>query len=247
MGETRGKVYLIGAGPGDPELMTLKAARALRMADVVLVDDLVNRGCLAHARSDARVIEVGKRGGCESTPQVFIEKMMIETAKSGRTVARLKGGDPYVFGRGGEEAETLKSHGIEVEVIPGVTAGTAVPAAAGIPLTHRDMAHGVTFLTGQTSDAEPDWKALVRSGMTLVVYMGLRNLARIASRLRAAGMDPRTPACIIENGTLRTQKQLLTTLGDLSGAGFCGPAIVVIGEVASFASILAAEPKARAA
>ena len=242
-----GKVYLIGAGPGDPELMTLKAARALRMADVVLVDELVNRGCLAHARSDARIIEVGKRGGCRSTPQPFIEKLLVLYSREGKIVARLKGGDPYVFGRGGEEAEKLKSHGIEVEVIPGVTAGIAAAAAAGIPLTHRDVSHGVTFLTGHTSQAEPDWKALARSGMTLVVYMGLRNLERIASRLRAAGMDPRTPACIIENGTLRTQKQLLSTLGELSGAGFSGPAIVVIGEVASFARILAAEPKARAA
>src|SRR5262245_47016679 len=141
----------------------------------------------------------------------------------------------------------LKSHGIEVEVIPGVTAGTAVPAAAGIPLTHRDVSHGVIFLTGHTSESEPDWKALVRSGMTLVVYMGLRNAERIASRLRSAGMDARTPACIIENGTLRSQRQRLTTLAGLSGAGFAGPAIIVIGEVAAFSRILAAEPAARAA
>jgi uroporphyrin-III C-methyltransferase len=242
-----GKVYLIGAGPGDPELMTLKAARALHRADVVLIDDLVNRGCLAHARSDARIIEVGKRGGGKATSQVFIEKMMVDTARRGLTVARLKGGDPYVFGRGGEEAEALKSHGIEVELIPGVTAGTAVPAAAGIPLTHRDVAHGVIFLTGHTSDAEPEWKALVRTGMTLVIYMGLRNAERIGARLRAAGMDPRTPVCIIENGTLRNQRQRLATLEDLSSAGFSGPAIIVIGEVASFARILATEREARAA
>jgi uroporphyrin-III C-methyltransferase len=242
-----GKVYLIGAGPGDPELMTLKAARALRLADVVLIDELVNRGCLAHARSDVRVIEVGKRGGCTSTPQAFIEKLMVLHCREGKTVARLKGGDPFIFGRGGEEAEKLKSYGIDVEVIPGVTAGTAVPAAAGIPLTHRDIAHGVTFLTGHTSESEPDWKALVRSGMTLVIYMGLRNVERIASRLRTAGMDPRTPACIIENGTLRSQRHQVATLAELSGAGFSGPAIIVIGEVASFARILATEPAARAA
>jgi len=241
------KVFLIGAGPGDPELMTLKAARALRLADVVLIDELVNRGCLAHARSDARIIEVGKRGGCASTPQAFIEKLMVLHSREGKTVARLKGGDPFIFGRGGEEAEKLRSCGIDVEVIPGITAGTAVPAAAGIPLTHRDIAHGVTFLTGHTSESEPDWKALVRSGMTLVIYMGLRNAERIASRLRSAGMDPRTPACVIENGTLRSQRHQASTLAELSGAGFSGPAIVVVGEVASFARVLAAEPAARAA
>src|SRR5712692_3277224 len=132
-----GKVFLIGAGPGDPELMTLKAARALGAADVVLVDELVNRGCLAHARSDAKVIEVGKRGGCKSTPQVFIEKLMVTFARTGQTVARLKGGDPFVFGRGGEEMQALAAEGIEVVVIPGITAGIGVPAALGIPVTHR--------------------------------------------------------------------------------------------------------------
>src|SRR3954465_14347801 len=137
-----GKVFLIGAGPGDPELMTLKAARGLGGADVILIDELVSRGCLAHARSDARVIEVGKRGGCKSTSQLFIHKAMLEMARSGHTVARLKGGDPFIFGRGGEELEALLAAGIEVEVIPGVTAGTAIPAALGIPVTHRALARG---------------------------------------------------------------------------------------------------------
>jgi uroporphyrin-III C-methyltransferase len=240
-----GKVYLIGAGPGDPELMTLKAARALGQADVVLIDELVSRGCLAHARSDARVIEVGKRGGCKSTPQVFIEKVMLETAKRGLTVARLKGGDPFVFGRGGEEAEALKAHGIEVEVIPGITAGTAVPAALGIPVTHRRVTHGVTFVTGH--GAEIDWAALARCGTTLVIYMGLKNLEKISSQLIAAGLNPGTPACIIENGTLRTQRELVTTLGGLSAAGFEGPAIIVIGDVVRFARQHASQPQARAA
>ena len=240
-----GKVFLVGAGPGDPELMTLKAARALGVADVILVDELVSRGCLAHARLDAIVVEVGKRGGCKSTPQAFIERLMIAHAKQGRTVVRLKGGDPFVFGRGGEELETLISHGIEVEVIPGVTAGTAVPAALGIPVTRRGYAHGVTFVTGHGVGI--DWAALVRSKTTLVIYMGLRNADTISSSLVAAGMDPATPACVIENGTLKTQRQLVTTLADLTGAGFAGPAIIVVGDVVRFAASGALHQMVRAA
>jgi uroporphyrin-III C-methyltransferase len=244
----RPRVTLIGAGPGDPELLTLKAARALAAADVVLVDALVNRGCLAHIRTGARVIEVGKRGGCKSTPQAFIEKLLIQYAKQKFNVVRLKGGDPFVFGRGGEEMEALRAQGIEVEVIPGVTAGTAVPASLGIPVTHRAFARGVTFVTGHTKDgADPDWQALVRSRTTLVVYMGLQGLSRILSALTAAGMDPATPACIIENGTLHNQKQRVATLGTLSGEGFAGPALIVIGDVVRFAHVTATELKARAA
>jgi uroporphyrin-III C-methyltransferase len=242
------KVYLIGAGPGDPELMTLKAARALGRADVVLVDDLVSRGCLAHARSGVRIIEVGKRGGCKSTSQRFIEKLMIETARSDQVVARLKGGDPFVFGRGGEELQALLEAGIEVEVIPGITAGIGIPATLGIPVTHREVARGVTLVTGHTKDGiEPDWEALARSGTTLVIYMGLKNLERICAALKAAGMDLATPACIVENGTLRIQKQRVTVLGALSGEGFQGPCIVVIGEVVRFARAAGTLPQARAA
>jgi uroporphyrin-III C-methyltransferase len=228
-----GKVFLIGAGPGDPELMTLKAARALYTADVVLIDELVNRGCLAHVRSDARIIEVGKRAGCKSTPQAFIEKLLVLHAKQGKTVARLKGGDPFVFGRGGEELAYLEANGVEVEVIPGITAGIAAPAALGIPVTHRQVSRGVTFVTGH--GAAVDWDALARCGTTLVIYMGLRGLDYIVGRLLAAGMAPATPACIIENGTLRTQRELVTTLGELSAAGFNGPAIVVVGDVVRLA------------
>ena len=241
------KVYLIGAGPGDPELMTLKAARALGSADVVLIDELVNRGCLAHARSGAKVIEVGKRGGSHATPQEYIEKLAIQLARTGKVVARLKGGDPFIFGRGGEELAALVAAGVEVEVIPGVTAGISVPATLGIPVTHRDVARGVTFVTGHTRDGSgPDWKALVASGTTLVVYMGLRNLQRILDSLRAAGMDPKTPACIIENGTLPGQRQAVATLDSLSGAGFSGPAMIVIGPVVGFAAAFSQAP-ARAA
>lgn len=230
-----GKVFLIGAGPGDPELLTLKAARALALAEVVLVDELVGRGCLAHVRAGAKVIEVGKRGGCRSTPQAFIEKLMIREARAGRAVARLKGGDPFVFGRGGEELQALREANLEVEVIPGITAGLGVPAALGIPVTHRGLARGVTFVTGHTQDSrEPDWQALARSDTTLVVYMGLANLKNVLERLISAGMDPETPACIVENGTLASQRQRIATLATLSAAGFAGPALIVIGEVVRF-------------
>jgi uroporphyrin-III C-methyltransferase len=231
-----GKVVLIGAGPGDPELLTLKAARALALADVVLVDELVGRGCLEHVRAAAKVIEVGKRGGCRSTPQAFIERLMVREARAGRTVARLKGGDPFVFGRGGEELQALREAGIEVEVIPGITAGIGVPAALGIPVTHRGLARGVTFVTGHTQDGrEPNWQALARSGTTLVVYMGLASLKNILESLISAGMDAATPACLVENGTLATQRQRVATLATLTADGFDGPALIVIGEVVRFA------------
>jgi uroporphyrin-III C-methyltransferase len=150
-------------------------------------------------------------------------------------VARLKGGDPFVFGRGGEEVAALRTHGIEVEVIPGITAGTAVPATLGIPVTDRRSTRGVTFVTGH--GGEVDWEALARSGTTLVIYMGLRNVEYIACRLQGGGMDPHTPACIIENGTLRSQRQQITTLAGLSAAGFSGPALVVVGDVVRFAAL----------
>jgi uroporphyrin-III C-methyltransferase len=239
-----GKVYLIGAGPGDPQLMTLKAARALGRADVVLVDALVNRGCLAHTHPGARIVEVGKRSGSPSTEQTFIEKTMVGMARNGHTVARLKGGDPFIFGRGGEELRALMDAGVEVEVIPGITAGVGVPAALGIPLTHRELSHGVTFVTGHGTDV--DWNALVRSRTTLVIYMGLRNLPKIVSALKSAGMDAATPACVIENGTLATQRQVVTRLGALTGAGFRGPALIVIGAVVGLARS-AVQEKAKAA
>ena len=249
MASTRdAKVFLVGAGPGDPELLTLKAVRALGEADVVLVDELVSRACLAHVRPGAKIIEVGKRGGCRSTPQVFIEKLLVRYARQGKNVVRLKGGDPFVFGRGGEELEALRAHGIDAEVVPGITAGTAVPAALGIPVTHRGFARGVTFLTGHTQDGnDPDWAALVRSGTTLVIYMGLKNLEHIVAGLNGAGMDPATPACLVENGTLASQRQSVATLGTLSATGFTGPALIVIGDVVRFARGAASRTKARAA
>jgi uroporphyrin-III C-methyltransferase len=240
MTRTSGKVFLIGAGPGDPELLTLKAARLLRAADVVLVDDLVDRRVLDHVRRGARVIEVGKRGGCKSTPQAFIEKLMVRFARRGADVVRLKGGDPFVFGRGGEEAQSLSAAGINFEIVSGITSGIAAPAALGIPVTHRDIARGVTFLTGHSRDgAEPDWKALRASGMTLVIYMGVKRVAALVSGMLEAGFPADTPACAIRNATLETQAEVVTTLAALPAAAEAArldsPAILVVGAVVDLA------------
>ena len=237
-----GRVLLIGAGPGDPELLTIKAARALAAADVVLVDDLVDRRVLAHARPGARIVQVGKRGGCRSTPQAFIEKLMVRLARRGACVARLKGGDPFVFGRGGEELAVLRAAGVEVEVVPGVTAGLAVPAALGIPVTHRGVARGVSFVTGHARDgSRPDWRALRATGNTVVVYMGMARISALVDDMLAAGYPADTPACAIQSGTLATQRALVVLLGELpaavASAQLGSPAILVIGEVVRHARV----------
>jgi uroporphyrin-III C-methyltransferase len=234
-----GKVFLIGAGPGDPELITIKALKALQIADVILIDDLVNRELLQHAPK-ARVIEAGKRGGCKSTPQHFINRMMVALAEQGQVVARLKGGDPFLFGRGGEEILALRTAGIAVEVIPGITSGIAAPANIGIPVTHRELSHGVTFITGHTQNAEaPDWRALVQGGTTLVIYMGMKRLATIVTDLMAAGMSPDTPAAAIQQGTLPQQRHIVSTVSMLPMAvqqqGLTSPGIIVIGDVVRLA------------
>lgn len=233
------QVFLIGAGPGDPDLITLKAIKALQIADVVLVDDLVNRALLQHAPR-ARVIEVGKRGGCKSTPQAFINRLMVRLARQGRVVARLKGGDPFLFGRGGEEMLALRAAGVTVEVVPGITSGIAVPAAIGIPVTHRGATHGVTFVTGHTQDGRgPDWTALAAAGTTLAIYMGMQQLPTIVAELLAAGMAPDTPAAAIQNGTLASQRHVVSTLRQLPDViarqKLGSPAIVVVGQVATLA------------
>jgi len=235
-----GKVWLVGAGPGDPELLTLKAVRVIGEADVALVDDLVNPAVLAHLHSDARVIHVGKRGGCKSTPQAFIEKLLVAEALAGNTVVRLKGGDPFVFGRGGEETAALDKAGIPWEVVSGITAGIAAPAAAGIPVTHRDAGRGVAFITGHTRDgAAVDWEALARSGLTLVVYMGIARCESIVAGLRDGGLRADLPAAVIQHATLPQQHVVATTLSrlpaDIKHHGIGSPAILVIGEVADAA------------
>jgi uroporphyrin-III C-methyltransferase len=236
-----GKVYLIGAGPGDVELLTLKAIRVLGKADVALLDDLVNREVLQFLRPEARVIEVGKRGGCRSTPQAFIERQMVRLARRGLCVARIKGGDPFVFGRGGEEVTALRTAGVEVEVVNGITAGIGVPAALGIPVTHRSHSRGVTFVTGHAQGNEPTrWDALVRTGTTLVIYMGMSRLPEIVAGLRAGGMAAATPVAIVQNGTLPDQAALVSCLGEVVDAArkarLGSPALVVVGEVVRFAA-----------
>lgn len=234
-----GRVLLVGAGPGDPELMTLKAARAIAQADVILIDDLVNRAVLAHARDGVRVVAVGKRGGCASTSQDFIDRLMVSEAQAGHTVVRLKGGDPFLFGRGGEELARLRAAGIAVEVIPGITSGLAAPLAAGVSVTHRDQSPGVIFVTGHEkdeSDARVDWGLLARSGLTLVVYMGVANSARIRKRLLDGGLPPSTPFAAVQNATLPAQRTAGGALADmvevLARQEIASPAILVIGEVA---------------
>ena len=234
------RAWLIGAGPGDVELMTLKATRALAQADVVLVDDLVNPDVLQFARADAQVVYVGKRGGHPSTPQADIVAQMLAHLRAGRSVARLKGGDPFVFGRGGEELQALHAAGIDADVINGITAGIAAPAALGIAVTHRDYAQGVVFVTGHgAGSSEPDWAALAATRMTLVIYMGMRRLGEIAGALLLAGLSADTPCAAIESATRPRQRHVLAPLREFAAAvalaGLGSPAIVVIGRVASLA------------
>lgn len=242
-----GTVYLVGAGPGDPELLTLKAHRLLREADVVVHDYLVAPKILALARPDAERVFVGKKGGGFCCPQRDIEGTLIRLAREGKTVVRLKGGDPFVFGRGGEEAEALLEAGIAFEIVPGVTSALAAAAYAGIPLTHRAYSSGVVFLTGHEdpnkSDAAIHWEDYGRLGATLCIYMGMKNLETITRRLQAGGLSPETPAAVIQSATTGEHRQLVTTVRDVAleseHAGFGAPSIVVIGEVAALAEKLA--------
>ncbi len=233
-------VYLVGAGPGDPELLTIKAVKTIRQATVLLVDDLVGHGVLRFARRSARIVHVGKRGGCASTPQAFIERLMIAEAQRGERVVRLKGGDPFVFGRGGEEMEQLRSAGLNVEVVSGVTAAIAAAAAMGVPLTHRAHAHGVLFITGhaRAEGSFPDWAALgstTAQGITLVVYMGIGSVREMqAGLLRSIPED--TPVAIVQNASLPQQRHAACRLGELESVvqdrRMGSPAIFIIGDVA---------------
>jgi uroporphyrin-III C-methyltransferase len=239
-----GEVALIGAGPGDPELLTLKAAKYLRHADVVLVDDLVNPLILEHCHSQARIIHVGKRGGCHSTPQSFIEKIMIRAALSGLRVARLKGGDPLIFGRAGEEIEALHAQRIKVTVVNGISAGLAGASAFGVSLTHRHHSPGVIFVTGHLKDegAQPNWRALAESGMTLVIYMGLARAALIQQNLLNSGLSGNTPVGLIKSATYPDEKLLRTHLAamceTIEAEQLTSPAIILIGDILQAASQL---------
>jgi uroporphyrinogen III methyltransferase / synthase len=228
-------VYLVGAGPGDPGLLTVRALRLIAAADVIVYDRLIPDAALDAARPDAQLIYAGKEGGGPSMPQDEINRLLIE--HGARAVVRLKGGDPFVFGRGGEEVEALVAAGIAFEVVPGVTAGVAAPAYAGIPVTHRDAASAVAFLTGHEDPAKVesslDWDALAAFPGTLVIYMGARQLGAIAERLIAAGRSPEEPAAVIERGTLADQRVLTGTLATIGSAGARAPAIAVLGPVAA--------------
>jgi uroporphyrinogen III methyltransferase / synthase len=236
-----GVVYLVGAGPGDAGLMTVRSVELLASADVVLHDRLIPQGALAGTRDDAELIYVGKEPGSAAISQAEIEELMAVRARGGSSVVRLKGGDPFVFGRGGEEAEALRAAGVPFEVVPGVTAGVAAPAYAGIPVTHRDDASAVAFVTGHEDpakdDAAVDWEALAKFPGTLVLYMGVGRATEIAARLIDAGRNPHEAAAAVERGTLHGQRTVEASLGELGGAvaeaDLKPPAILLVGPVAA--------------
>ncbi|MDF1485091.1 uroporphyrinogen-III C-methyltransferase [Ramlibacter sp. H39-3-26] len=237
---TQGSCTLVGAGPGDPELLTLKAVRAIQRATVLFVDDLVGPDIVALAAPGARIVRVGKRGGCKSTPQAFIEKLMATAVREGHRVVRLKGGDPFIFGRGGEEVEHLRAEGIAVTVVNGITSGLAALTTLGAPLTHRDHAHGVVFITGhaQPGDTGVDWAQLAATAhaarLTLVIYMGVRGVDAIQHGL-LQGLPAATPVAVVQNASLPAQRHAVATLGSLGAAiaahGLASPAIIVVGDV----------------
>jgi uroporphyrinogen III methyltransferase/synthase len=242
-----GTVYLVGAGPGDPELLTRKALRLLAAADAVVYDFLVAAEILALANPAAEKIFVGKKGGGFCCPQRDIEGILVRLAREGKNVVRLKGGDPFVFGRGGEEAEALVDAGIAFEIVPGVTSALAAAAYAGVPLTHRAHTSAVVFLTGHEDPNKADsaihWEDYGKLGATLCLYMGMKNLESITRRLQAGGLAPATPALVVQSATTGEHRQLLTTVEKVAleseHAGFGAPAIVVIGEVAALSDKLA--------
>ncbi len=235
-----GSCTLVGAGPGDPDLLTVKAVKAIQAATVLLVDDLVGEAIVALASPGARIVHVGKRGGCKSTPQAFIEKLMLMAVRDGERVVRLKGGDPFIFGRGGEEVEHLRAAGVQVEVVNGITSGLAAVTSLGVPLTHREHAHGVVFVTGHAKpgDDGTDWRALAATAkaarLTLVIYMGVSGVERIQQEL-LAGLPAETPAAVIQHATLPAQRHAVATLGTLAATirheGLGSPSVIVVGDV----------------
>ena len=233
----KGCVYLVGAGPGDPDLLTLRAARLLAHADVLVYDHLVGEGVLAMARPEARRIYVGKQRSLHSMSQDDINALLLQLAREGLCVVRLKGGDPLLFGRGGEELQVLAGAGVPYEIVPGITAAGGVAAYAGIPLTHRDIAQRCAFVTGHLKDgsSDLDWAALALPRQTVVIYMGLAGLARICQQLIAHGLAPEWPAAMVEQGTLAAQRVVCATLGTLAAEvereGLRSPCLTIVGEV----------------
>jgi uroporphyrin-III C-methyltransferase len=238
-----GEVWLVGAGPGDPELLTLKALRALEGADVVVHDGLVSEAILALAPTRARRLSVAKRKSRHSYAQDEINRMLVAFARDGLTVVRLKGGDPFIFGRGGEELEACRAAGVVCHIVPGVTAALAAGASAGAPLTHRGAAQAVTFVTGHAAaGGEPDldWASLARPNQTVVIYMGVSTAAAIAARLVGAGRAGSTPALVVEDASLPTERRIVTTLARLAdaAAAVSGPALLIVGEAMALAQCL---------
>lgn len=240
-------VFLVGAGPGDPGLLTARALELIATAEVIVHDRLIPESALAGARPDAELIYVGKQGGGPSASQAEIDGLLVSHGAAGRSVVRLKGGDPFVFGRGGEEAEALQAAGIDFEVVPGITAGVAAPAYAGIPVTHRELASAVAFVTGHEDPAKAesalDWRALASFPGTLVIYMGVRQLEAIAQRLQEGGRDGSEPTAVIERGTFPDQRSVTGTLASIAEVAAAedvrAPAITVIGRVATLGERLA--------
>ena len=234
-----GKVYLVGAGPGDPDLLTLKAARLLESADVIVHDGLVSQDILAMASPSARLISVAKKRSLHSVPQDQINQILVAEAARGLIVVRLKGGDPFIFDRGGEEADDCKAAGVEVEVVPGISAALGCAAQARMPLTHRDASSAVSFVAGQCKGlSDQNWSGLAGKGRTLVIYMGVANAEAIVEKLIADGAAPDLPVAVLENGTrsdFRALRTLLTDLGDLvRRENVRSPALLVVGEVARY-------------
>jgi uroporphyrin-III C-methyltransferase len=243
-------VKLVGAGPGDPDLLTIKAAKAIAWASVILIDDLVNKDVLDHATPEARIIAVGKRGGCASTAQAFIERLMVAQALRGERVVRLKGGDPMVFGRAAEEILALRAAGIAIEVIPGITSALAAAASLQVSLTNRDYGPGMAFITAhrrqdQTSTCTPvatEWPVLLKSGLTLAVYMGAGRAAQLQQEGLRAGLAPDTPVALVQGASTKKEKRLVSTLAHFVDAmqsqQIGSPAMLLIGQ-----ALAAIEPK----
>ncbi|MCK1993481.1 uroporphyrinogen-III C-methyltransferase [Peribacillus muralis] len=246
----KGKVYIVGAGPGDPDLITIKATKCIAKADVILYDRLVNRELLLYGKTEAEYIYCGKAPGKHCVSQEDIHSLLISNSLEGKTIVRLKGGDPFIFGRGGEEAEVLVNHGIQFEIVPGITAGIAAPAYAGIPVTHREWGSSFAIVTGHGVTGKPDninWNHLVHGVDTLAIYMGIKNLPYICEQLRSCGKKPESAIAVIEQGTTGFQRTFTGTIDTIAAIvkreQITNPAMIIIGEVVNLSENLSWFPE----